>query len=43
VYDRTSVRTLAASTLLVLASLGTNVYADFVIEIDEALAAQVQQ
>ena len=40
---RTTARSLAAGALLTLATLGTGAYADGVVEVDDALAAKVQQ
>ena len=40
---RTTARSLAAGALLTLATLGTGAYADGVVEVDDALAAKIQQ
>lgn len=42
-HNRTKARPLAIGALLALATLGTSVYADGVVEVDDALAAKVQQ
>ena len=42
-HNRTNARSLVIGTLLALAALGTNVHADGVVNVDAALAAQVQQ
>ena len=42
-YNRTKARSLAIGTLLALATLGTSVHADGVVDVNDALAAKVQQ